>query len=245
MTMRAIAAVAALALSAAACNPSQTASLEDQAPVDQPAPDPAADPAFVNAMSFQCEGGGKVDVVFQPGSSGSALARVDGGAAVTLMLDESAASGMKFKDEAGAITFDADIMQVTRDGGKTCAYVSRALSPPVVDGVVRNLDAEDAGASVELKVGEKMTVSLSGVPTAGYVWGADEPPAFIKVSEGPGGATSTDQYMPGFAGGNHWEVLVIEALAPGEGEISLVQKRPWEERAAPDDQRFKFQLKVN
>ena len=110
---------------------------------------------------------------------------------------------------------------------------------------MRNLTEADAGASVEMKVGEKISVSLSGVPTAGYVWGADKPPAFVKVSEGPGGATSSAQFLPGFAGGNHWEVLVIEAIAPGEGEIALAQKRPWEEQAAPDDKRFKFQLKVN
>ena len=90
-----------------------------------------------------------------------------------------------------------------------------------------------------------MTVSLSGVPTAGYVWAADAPPAFVKVSEGPGGATSTSQFLPGFAGGNHWEVLIVEGVAAGEGEIALVQKRPWEEKSSPDDKRFKFRLKVN
>jgi predicted secreted protein len=88
-------------------------------------------------------------------------------------------------------------------------------------------------------------VSLSGVPTAGYIWGADAPPAFVKVSDGPGGATSSSQMLPGFAGGNHWEVLVIEAMAPGEAEISLVQKRPWEDKADPADKRFAFKLKVS
>ncbi len=76
--------------------------------------------------------------------------------------------------------------------------------------------------------------SLVGVPTAGYVWGVTTPPAFIKATDGPGGATSTAQFTPGFAGGSHWEVVVIEAVAAGEGEITLAQRRPWEDKAEPD-----------
>jgi predicted secreted protein len=95
-----------------------------------------------------------------------------------------------------------------------------------------------------MKIGEKVSVSLVGVPTAGYVWGAASPPAFVKVSEGPGGATTSAQMLPGFAGGNHWEVLVIEGVSAGEGEITLVQKRPWETQPDPSDQTFKFRLKV-
>ena len=80
---------------------------------------------------------------------------------------------------------------------------------------------------------------------AGYVWGASTPPAFIKASDGPGVATSTAQFTPGFAGGSHWEVVVIEALAAGEGEIVLAQRRPWETTAEPDAKTFKFKLKVS
>jgi predicted secreted protein len=95
-----------------------------------------------------------------------------------------------------------------------------------------------------MNVGEKISVSLSGVPTAGYVWGANKPPAFVKVTDGPGGATSSAQGLPGFAGGNHWEVIVVEAVAKGEAEIDLVQKRPWEDKPDPDNEHFKFKLKV-
>ena len=39
--------------------------------------------------------------------------------------------------------------------------------------------------------------------------------------------------------------LVIEAVAVGEGEITLAQRRPWETAAEPDANTFKFKLKVS
>jgi predicted secreted protein len=243
MVIRTFAAAAALGLLASGCQP---ATAPEEKPVaDQPA-EPAAPDAFANAVNFECDGGARLDVVFEGGGPPTALVRIDGGAAQTLAIDETATSGMIYKDAATVLNLEDDTAQLTTGGAtKACKFVSRPLSAPAVNDVVRNLTEADAGASVEMKVGEKISVSLSGVPTAGYVWGADKPPAFVKVSEGPGGATSSAQFLPGFAGGNHWEVLVIEAIAPGEGEIALAQKRPWEEQAAPDDKRFKFQLKVN
>lgn len=208
---------------------------------DQPAR-PAPD-AFAAAANFECEGGGKVDVVFEGGSLPSALARIDGGEPLKLALDETATSGMVYKNANVGIAMETDRLQLTSGGAtRACTFVARSLPAPTVEGVARNLTAEDAGAAVEVKVGEKISVSLSGVPTAGYMWAAETPPGFVKVSDGPGGATSTSQFLPGFAGGNHWEVLIIEAVAPGEGELTLVQKRPWEDRADPADQRFKFKL---
>jgi predicted secreted protein len=235
-------AVGGLALLAAGCNQPPSAKSEENV-AQQPA---APDERFDSAVNFECEGGGKLDVVFNSGNTGpSALMRLDGGEAKTLAVDETAQSGMVFKDAATTLNFEGDTIQLTAGGAtKACKFVSRSLPPPKVDGVVRDIKAEDAGAAVAIKVGEKVSVSLSGVPTAGYVWGADNPPDFVKVSEGPGGSTSTAQFLPGFAGGNHWQVLVIEALKPGEAEITLANKRPWETKADPSDERFKFKLKV-
>jgi len=249
MTIRKIAAAVGLGLGllAAGCNQPGDAppKPEEQTPVaDKPA-DPAAPDPFVQAVNFECDGGVKVDVAFDYGAARGVLLRIDGGAPTTLAVDETATSGMVFKDAATKISFEGDSLQLTSGGAtKACKFVARSLPPPVVAGVVRDLKTEDAGASVEMKVGEKISVSLSGVPTAGYVWAAEAPPAFIKVSDGPGGATSSAQSLPGFTGGNHWEVLVIEAVAPGEGEIALVQKRPWEDKSDPNDERLKFKLKV-
>ncbi|HEY7797927.1 MAG TPA: protease inhibitor I42 family protein [Hyphomonadaceae bacterium] len=244
MFIRTLAAVAGFGLLAAGCQPVVT-SPEEKPVADQPA-DPATPDAFANAVNFDCDGGGKLDVVFEGGGPPTALIRLDGGAPQKLAIDENATSGMIYKDAATTMDFGGDRLQLITGGAtKACTFISRAVPAPTVEGAVRNLTEADSNASVEIKVGEKMTVSLSGVPTAGYVWTADAPPAFVKVSEGPGGATSTSQFLPGFAGGNHWEVLIIEGVAAGEGEITLVQKRPWEEKSSPDDQRFTFRLKVN
>jgi predicted secreted protein len=229
----------------AACN-EQTApppQPTEQTRVAEPA-NPTPDP-FLGAVNFECEGGGKADAVFDIGSPPSALVRIDGGMPTRLLIDETATSGMIYKDADVSINFEGDDLQLTSGGGtKTCKFVARSLPAPAAEGVIRDLTEADAGAMVELKVGEKISISLSGVPTAGYLWGAENPPAFVKVTDGPGGATTTAQFLPGFAGGNHWEVLVVEGVAPGQGDLDLVQKRPWEEKAAPDDKRLKFRLTV-
>lgn len=206
---------------------------------------PVADARFDHAANFACEGGAKLDVVFHQGD-GETLARVDGGAAMTLKADETATTGMTWKNETVSLVLDGPGAAWTSDGAtRTCTFEPRSLPPPKMDGVTRTLTSEDAGKSVDVKVGEKVAVALSGVPTAGYVWGASAPPAWVKATDGPGGSTTTSQFLPGFAGGNHWEVVVFEAVAAGEGEITLAQRRPWEDTAEPDASTFKFMLKAS
>lgn len=246
MNIRAIAATAGLGLLAAACaQPAPPATpAEPPTPVADTPATPAAEDAFKYAVNYECEGGGVVDVVFS--NPGGALARLDGGAAQTLPMNADAQNGVEYKN--ATTTLGSDGSSVTWKSGattKTCMIKTRSLPAPTVDGVVRALEEKDAGASVDMKVGEKISVALVGIPTAGYVWGAASPPAFIKTTDGPGGATSTAQYTPGFAGGSHWEVVVVEALAAGEGEITLAQRRPWETTADPDAKTFKFKLKVS
>jgi predicted secreted protein len=212
---------------------------------DPASPDttPVADSRFDSAVSYTCEGGGKLDVVFNY-QDGSALARIDGGTAVSLPLDQTAMTTWKL--ETTTLQLDGGGATWTSDGAaKTCMFEERALPPPQAEGVARTLTIADAGASVTIKVGEKVAVALSGVPTAGYVWAASAPPAWTKASDGPGGATSSAQFLPGFAGGSHWEVVIIEAVAAGEGEIVLAQRRPWEDAAEPDASTFKFNLKAS
>ena len=245
MSIRTIAATAALGCLLAGCQPASQPVKDSQPVADKPA-DPTAPDLFATAVNFECDGGGKLDVAFPGGSPPTALVRIDGGTPLSLSIDVTATSGMIYKDATTSLNMEGDRLTLSSGGStKTCGFVARDLPAPAVEGVVRNLTSADAGASVEMKVGEKISVSLSGVPTAGYLWAADNPPAFVKVSDGPGGSTSTAQFLPGFAGGNHWEVLVIEAIAAGESEISLVQKRPWETQPEPDDKKFRFRLKVN
>jgi predicted secreted protein len=206
---------------------------------------PVADARFDRAANFLCEGGAKLDVLFNFGDD-EILARVDGAAAVSLKPDTNAAAAPTWTNETISLSTDGSGVTWTSDGtSQACIFEPRSLPPPTAEGVVRTLTAEDAGKSVDVKVGEKVAVALSGVPTAGYVWGAASPPAWIKATDGPGGATTTSQFLPGFAGGNHWEVVILEAVAAGEGEITLAQRRPWEDSAEPDASTFKFMLKAS
>jgi inhibitor of cysteine peptidase len=116
------------------------------------------------------------------------------------------------------------------------AKESGAIAAPAPAGAVAlKLTAADKGGSFKLKQGERVSVSLVGVPTAGYVWAAAALPSFLTKTEEASGPTSKAQLEPGFAGGNHWEVLVFEATAKGSGVLKLEQRRPWETNEAPAD----------
>jgi predicted secreted protein len=205
---------------------------------------PVADARFDYAANFTCEGGAKLDIVFN-GNDG-VLARVDGGPTLELPMDPGGTAGPTWKSETATLVLDGPGATWTSTGKTSpCTFESRSLPPPKMDGVVKTLGAEDAGKTFDVKVGEKIAVALSGVPTAGYVWAASAPPAWVKATDGPGGATSSAQFLPGFAGGNHWEIVIFEAIAAGEGEIVLAQRRPWESAAEPDASTFKFMLKAS
>lgn len=233
MKVVSIAAVSALALAGCA---GQTGGKEA----------PVADTRFDMAANFACAGGGALDVVFHQ-ADGAILARADGGAAVTLPPDPASTEAMGWTDGKTSFVFGAgEGATWTADGAtRACTFESRSLPAPQAEGVVKTLTIADAGAAVAIKVGEKVAVALSGVPTAGYVWAAASPPAWVKASDGPSGATTTSQFLPGFAGGNHWEVVIIEAIAAGEAEITLAQRRPWEDAVDPDATTFKFTLKAS
>lgn len=121
---------------------------------------------------------------------------------------------------------------------------SDALPPPTLPNVVKDVREADAGKTISLKVGERFTISLVGVPTAGYVWTPETVPAFLVKKDEATGATIKQQNQPGYAGGNHWEVTAFEATAAGSGELELVQKRPWEKQPDPDNQHFRITVTV-
>ncbi len=230
---------AAALLALAACEQKEAdVAQPDQSPAGAPAPDER----FATAAIYDCADGRELQVVFR---QGEALARIGAAEAVTLTMP-AGSTEQKWSD--GAFTFTDMGGQATwqENGGDpiACTGASRPLPPPAAEGVARNLTSEDAGATVELKVGEKFSISLSDVPTAGYAWAPVALPAFLSKAGEHGGATTTAQFLPGYAGGNHWLVLVFEATATGEGELELAQKRPWEDAPSPDDARFKVNVSV-
>lgn len=127
-----------------------------------------------------------------------------------------------------------DDARLVRSGSAVeCDGVSRSVPPPGAPDVVRDLRSADAGSTLDIATGERFSVSLVGVPTAGYEWAPTGLPTFLKLVDEAGGVTSTAQYLPGYTGGNHWEVLVFEAREAGAGDLVLEQRRPWEDESEP------------
>jgi predicted secreted protein len=111
----------------------------------------------------------------------------------------------------------------------------QVLPAPTPDDVAVRITAEQNGQTVEVGVNQRFAVELVGVPTAGYVWQPAQVPDFITRAGEASGNTIAEQSQPGYAGGNHWEVLMFSATAPGTGEIVIEQRRPWESDEAPVD----------
>jgi len=116
------------------------------------------------------------------------------------------------------------------------APVSNQATPaPTPEDVVVRITAAQAGQIVEVGVNQRFAIELVGVPTAGYVWTPAQLPAFVTRAGEASGNTSQAQSQPGFTGGNHWEVLLFTATAPGAGELVVEQRRPWESNEPASD----------
>lgn len=103
-----------------------------------------------------------------------------------------------------------------------------AVPAPTPSDVVVRINAAQNGQTVNVAVNQRFAIELVGVPTAGYVWTPTQVPAFITRAGETSGNTTEAQSQPGFTGGNHWEVTMFSATAPGTGEIVMEQRRPWE-----------------
>lgn len=91
------------------------------------------------------------------------------------------------------------------------------------------LSEEDAGRTVELRAGDSLEVTLVGNPTTGYMWevGSVDAAVLTQVGEPEFKADSDLIGAPGTI------TLRFEAVAPGETDLQLVYRRPWEEGVAP------------
>ena len=240
----ALAAVLVLGGLAAGCTPSNEK--PDEPAIPAVAEGDGADPQTAPTppgIRFECEDAAEISAVFVDNPMGVTLTR-EGAAPLTLALKPDG-EAMAYSDGTTTFTLLGGDATVEQDGKtQSCTAATEALPPPVVSGAVRDLRADDNGAEVSLKAGDAFTVSLSGVPTAGYQWMVDSTPDFVSKTGETGGATSTAQFLPGFAGGSHWEVLVFSATGPGEGDLVLAQRRPWEDASEPAADTFSVHLKV-
>ncbi len=107
------------------------------------------------------------------------------------------------------------------------------LPAPTPEDVAVRITAEQNGQTIEVGVNERFAVELVGTPTAGYVWQPAQMPAFVTRAGEASGATIPEQSQPGYAGGQHWEVLMFSATEAGTGELLLEKRRPWETEEGP------------
>jgi inhibitor of cysteine peptidase len=100
------------------------------------------------------------------------------------------------------------------------------------------LDDAAAGRSIDVPVGESVELRLQETPSTGFRWtlASDGAPLCELVVDDAGAADR----RPGAARPHIW---VFAARQPGDCEIELLYRRPWEKEAAPG-RRFHLHLHV-
>lgn len=83
---------------------------------------------------------------------------------------------------------------------------------------------------IKVTVGEDFIISLYSNPTTGYMWEANYDSRFIKL-------TKKDFYLRpnALVGAGGLDLFEFEPYKPGNTEISMLYKRPWEK--APIEKR--------
>jgi inhibitor of cysteine peptidase len=83
----------------------------------------------------------------------------------------------------------------------------------------------------EIVVGEPFSLELPGNPATGFSWEIENMPPFLSQVGEPKYEPSAEGASRVGAGGFYlWE---FAATTAGEGEVSLVYRRPWEKDVAP------------
>ena len=101
------------------------------------------------------------------------------------------------------------------------ACAMSALPSPVL------LTADDTGKTVSLVIGQTLVVKLDAQPGTGYRWELDAKSTnLLALSNASQGAAS----MPG---GNETQSLTFIARSAGEGDLTIIYRRPWERGIAP------------
>jgi inhibitor of cysteine peptidase len=92
------------------------------------------------------------------------------------------------------------------------------------------LSEEDAGSTVQLRVGDTMEVVLDGNPTTGFLWETAAVDASVLNQLGEPGFEPYTSLMG--SGGKF--TFRFEAVASGQTLLKLVYHRPWEKDVPPE-----------
>ncbi|MEZ5937958.1 MAG: protease inhibitor I42 family protein [Hyphomonadaceae bacterium] len=227
-----------------AASPPEPEAQTDGGQTDGAVGDPSVVPPddFTFAARYACTGGRELRAQFRGGAAAEAVIWI-GGDIHTLTMPADAETETYTDDTRTLTIMGGDASYSDENGQASCKGVSDPVPPPKAENVVRDLREEESGSQIDLEVGQRFSVSLIGTPTAGYEWSVESAPGEIADAGSTGGPTNTAQYLPGYTGGQHWEVLTFEALRAGEGELKLVNKRSWED-PSPDDQHFTVTVRV-
>jgi inhibitor of cysteine peptidase len=91
------------------------------------------------------------------------------------------------------------------------------------------LDEAAHGQTIDLAVGDELTIRLAENPTTGYRW--DVRSRASTVCDLASDEYEAPKPTPG-AGGVH--VWAFRATRPGAAELLLVYRRPWDEPSEPE-----------
>jgi len=94
--------------------------------------------------------------------------------------------------------------------------------------VIRLTEA-DAGKTVALRTGDRLSVSLAGNPTAGYSW---EVATVDRRVLAPASAPDYHASSAAIGSGGVF-AFEFEAIGPGRTALHLAYRRPWEKRRRP------------
>ena len=112
---------------------------------------------------------------------------------------------------------------------------------PPVDPI--EVNENDDGGQVELKLGQMLVVTLESNPSTGYRWEQAENPESILKQMGEAEFKPSETGEPPLIGAGGWEIFRFRASSAGQMTLQLVYHRPWEEGVEPI-KTFSFQVTV-
>ena len=128
----------------------------------------------------------------------------------------AAGQGLAKGDAAGNLRPKAAVSRIA-----AAALLIRALEARPLQ-----LDSEDNGTAINLKVGQKVQVVLKGNPTTGFSWMAALSEDDAGILEQMGEPTYVPDSQLIGAGGTY--TFTFKAVAAGDAQLKLVYLRPWE-----------------
>ena len=123
-----------------------------------------------------------------------------------------------------------------------CLLLALLMITSPVYATPQTASAADNGRTIELHVGQTLTLTLGANPSTGYRWVFDGNASHIVVQQGEP-VYAADHPGEGLMGGGGIEHWTFRAVQPGAETLRLDYRRPWEKTLAPAN-RVEFPLIV-